>query len=855
MRCFYGIKNSLYLFYIGIVLFCSVFQLRAQDNTVFNSLLEKLNTYTTTDVPEKVYLQTDKDYYTNGDTLWFKTYILDGISHTVSEKSRVVHVELTDSEQEVIERRKIYTGFEGGSGDIALAENIEKGTYYLRAYTKYMLNEKEPVLFQKEIPIWTYTINSKKNAEKTSKNKRATEGRKDDILEKVTPKTNVQFFPEGGNLVTGLANVLGLKITDVKGEGISLTGKITNENGSLVSMFSTAEFGLGRVQFKVEPNTDYFTEIEIDSKVEKYEISKPLPKGYVLQVSNRGEYLQIRVSTTITNGLNGSVLFGHVRGVPELNYVAKNRTENSYEVKLSTAELNDGVATFTLFTSDGEPVCERLVFIENPNNPVELEVKTNAPSYSLRQKITIDLSVLDELGLPLNGNFAMSVVSQNAIKNSSENIKSWLLLNSDLGGTVENPNYFFENDSKSRKNLLDILMMTHGWRRFVWKELQTNGTPATLKFLPEKGLEINGYTVELDNRQEPLMSSVDLTILPPNIYKEETSTNLQGKFSFGPMIFRDSVSAIITASTADESKNIAIYLEPTFPKFLIKDSLRLQKKKYINKIEPSYKEEVSKRKNKDFKYDPKVIQLDEAIGKGKFKTKKQLINEALNERTMYGQALNRIIPDSILDSDFMSVMDLIERNVSGVRIFGQYPNQRIELRPHFGGNAIIDKSGLSSEHPKDPLYLLDGIPVSSGFAQNMFGGEVLFIDVLKSAGEIAQYGVRGANGVIAMYTDRGENYEFVEEKKTNIANYTLSGFYSAREFYSPNYSMAKTNVEKPDFRTTLYWVPDINLSDIEPTQFKFYTGDNHGTFLIWVEGITADGRTVSGTKSFTIGQE
>jgi len=206
--------------------------------------------------------------------------------------------------------------------------------------------------------------------------------------------------------------------------------------------------------------------------------------------------------------------------------------------------------------------------------------------------------------------------------------------------------------------------------------------------------------------------------------------------------------------------------------------------------------EVSRKKYIDFEYDPKVIQLDEAIGKGKFKTKKQLINEALNERTMYGQALNRIIPDSIFDGDFISVIDLIERNVSGVRVLGAYPNQSLEVLNcgKAGSNAIIPGREFE-ENPKDPLYVLDGIAVSPQLVKDMFGSEILFIDVLKCGAEAALYGSRGGNGVIAVYTDRGENYEFVQEKKTNIANYRLSGFNSAREFYSPNYSMSKTNVE------------------------------------------------------------
>ncbi len=837
-----------------IVLCCTAYQLNAQEDPKFTSILEKLNTYNTTSTPEKVYLQTDRDHYANGDTLWFKTYILDGITHVASDKSRVVHVELVDAKQKVIDRRRIYTGFAGGSGDMVLTENMEEGAYFLRAYTTYMLNDREAVFFQKKIPIWSYNINSKKSSKKPPKKESIGKGMIDEIAQKTTQKTNIDFFPEGGNLVSGLHNILGLKITDSKGVGIALTGKLTDQNGALVSMFRTYELGLGRVQFEVEPETDYFIEIEVDGRLEKHQISKPMSKGYVLQVSNMGENIRLKISTNIVNGLNGAMVLGHVRGAMVLNYVAKNSTKNSYELKLSTANLNDGVGTFTLFTPGGEPVCERLVFIENPKNTVDLSIKTDTSNYGLRKKVDVDLTVLDELGLPIGGNFGMSVVAQNGLANEAENIKSWLLLNSDLGGTVEDPNYFFKNDSKGRENLLDLLMMTHGWRRFVWRELGPKEVETPLRFPPEKGILIKGKTVNANHRQEPVRGSVSLDITEPSAYKEETVTDTLGQFNFGPMIFRDSIKAVIQVSNALEGENeAAIYLEPPFPTIPIKDSgIGLGPHTHSARSN-AFREEAYKKKVNDFEYDPKVIKLDEAVGKGKLKTKKELINAALNERTKYGQALNRVIPDSIPDSEFNSVIDLIERNVAGVRVFGQYPNQRIELRPHFGSNAIIDKSGLSSEHPKDPLYLLDGMPISSGFAKSMFGGEVLFIDVLKSAGEIAQYGVRGGNGVIALYTDRGENYEFVQQTEADATEFILPGFYRAREFYSPSYPLVKAVRYKPDFRTSLYWEPDINLSETEQTQLSFFTGDKVGRYTIRVEGMTNDGRPVHGIHTFTIG--
>jgi len=826
-----------------VIFLSSVSFLYTQESAVLKTFSEKLESYQEANASEKVYLQTDKDYYTNGDTLWFKTVIVDGIFHAPSDKSRVVYVELVDANQKVIERRRIYAGFDGGAGDIALAENLTEGHYSLRAYTKYMLNEREPVFFEKRIPIWTYTAVSKKKQKKKAKKKKIEGDLQMKVDENVSSKPLVRFFPEGGNLITGVNSVLGLKVTNAKGKGLALTGKILDQKGTLISMFRSYEFGLGQIQLKAALNTDYFAEIDVDGKIETYQIPKPLEKGFVLQIKNRGEYLQVKVSTNIENGLKGSLLLGHLRAKNIMEYVAKDQTESTYEIKFSTAELDDGVATFTLISPNGEPVCERLVFIENPNNEVQLSVMTDSSNYGFRDKANVNLAVLDQEGIPLQGNFSLSVVSQNALADDAENIKSWLLLNSDLGGTVENPSFFFEGDSSvNRKNLLDNLMLTHGWRRFVWHELDTGKAAKELMYLPEKGIVINGRTVNSEDRTESLKSSVKMSITQPSSYNEESVTDAEGKFSFGPMIFRDSIVAVINSTyDLDAEKEVAIYLEPSFPNLSFNDSIRFQNRFSSIEVDSAYQKEVVRKKANDFEYDPKVIKLDEYVGREKLKTKKQLINEALNERTMYGQALQRIIPDSIQDNEFLSVIDLIEREVAGVRVIGAYPNQKIRFA-----------RSTSFLKPPEPLFLVDGIPVDKEFVLEMFGGEVLFIDVLKGAAELSQYGSRGAGGVIAVYTPRGENYEFIQEKELDVANFTIPGFYRSREFYKPDYSVLKPKPDKPDYRTTLHWSPNVKIDDIEKTNVSFYTGDSSGVYTIRVEGMTDDGRPVSGFYSFTI---
>ncbi|CAN0605777.1 unnamed protein product, partial [Ectocarpus sp. 12 AP-2014] len=175
-------------------------------------------------------------------------------------------------------------------------------------------------------------------------------------------------------------------------------------------------FGLASVNFDVATNTDYYAQIEINGVTEKYPLPTPLTKGYVLQLTNHGGYLVVRVSTNIPNGLEGTSLLGHLRGSLIFKHREKNGSDATYVTKLSTAQLDDGVAHFTLFAPNGEPVCERLTFIENPKNNVKLNIKTDKASYGFREQVALSLAVEDDKGKPLEGRFSMSISSENSLE-------------------------------------------------------------------------------------------------------------------------------------------------------------------------------------------------------------------------------------------------------------------------------------------------------------------------------------------------------------------------------------------------------------------------------------------------------
>ncbi|WP_047416946.1 TonB-dependent receptor plug domain-containing protein [Cellulophaga sp. Hel_I_12] len=806
-----------------------------QQNELLQNINGKLNRYTATESPEKVYVQTDKDIYVNGETVWYKAYLLDGVTHNISDKSNVVYVELVNAQDSVVVQQKLFAESVGVAGNIDIPESLGEGNYRLSAYSKYMLNEKQPAIFSKQIAIW-------KPENKVSKMIPAPRSKERPSTTKPDNKLTVDFFPEGGTLIYGIENTLGIKITNAKGNEISTYGKIVDQNNTFIKDFETFEFGLGKVSYSPEAGKTYYASITIEGQEKKYNLPTPENKGYVLNVVQTPEYITIKATSNINDGLKGSLLVGHSRGRVFLSHT-KESSDPSFLIKIPMETMVDGVAHFTLFTSAGEPVCERLIFINNPDNDYTLKIETPLANYQKRQKVDVALILESMQGKEPSGSFSASVISKAAkTGHAAQNIESWLLLNSDLGGTVQNAGFFFEEETAKKRFLLDALMLTHGWRRFVWKEMLNNNVSKNLVYEPEKGIMISGKTTAFDNKYQPKASKVKLLLIDDDFYQEQKATELNGDFSFGPFFFQDSIPLVLQSTPITKAKNksdndFSIQVETRQPAINYSNLSQPENNTLAYKYPKEYIDIASQKKQVDFILNPNTIRLEEVVVTEKQKTRKEIIDERISEVVFHNEPDHRVFADSIIGGtgSYNSVFDML-RGLPGVRVFGP------------GLDSIrIRSSGT-------PLILVNGSPTPIEFINTINPFDVEFIDVLKNSGAAA-YGHKAFDGVVAIYLKGVLGLSGLEKNKTpnpNILNSTFKGFYKTREFYSPNYAIVDQKDGLQDFRTTLHWQPDIIMNEQGAPSLNFYTGDVSGSYMIHVEGITEDGTPVSASQFFEV---
>ena len=167
-----------------------------------------------------------------------------------------------------------------------------------------------------------------------------------------------------------------------------------------------------------------------------------------LQVVCRDQDIRYRILGELPQG---AILVGHKRGI--CNILTPIDPKQSAGI-IKTDSLQEGILHLLLVDNSGHPRTERLIYIHKPGQPPLVSALADKPEYAARERVKVDLS-LSQDGKPLSGYFSVCVTDAHAVKADSleENIRSFLLLSSDLKGYIHDPEYYFLDDSPLSKTL------------------------------------------------------------------------------------------------------------------------------------------------------------------------------------------------------------------------------------------------------------------------------------------------------------------------------------------------------------------------------------------------------------------
>jgi hypothetical protein len=789
-------------FKVPILLLLTVFSFTLPPDEGLKKILDHFTLYYSYFQQEKVYLHLDKPVYANGEDLWLKAYVVDASFHLPDTISKVLYVELVDSDQKVL--RRIVLPIKNGeaSGDFVIGDDIKEGNYQIRAYTNNMKNLDLDFLFTKEIQV----VNSTMPSSSASPTQFA---------------IDMQFFPEGGQLLAGIENRVGFKVVDQYGKGIQTEGEIVDEAGNTITRFKSKHIGMGMLSFTPKIGKSYSA--IINGRSDKILLPSSEQQGFTLRVVDAGQNMKVSVFHNIggiAENPRKVYLVAQSRG--RIGFAAEAIINKSYLTTLIAKEkFPTGISQVTLFDENYMPLSERLFFI-NHHDQLTADLRLDKGSFKKRDSVVVELNVEGKNAVTKAGNFSIAVYDSRNIQSSEEypsSIVSYLLLSSDLKGIVESPGYYFKDTLATTFQDLDLLMMTQGWRRFSWKKIMKD-TLEDRRFYPEKGLVISGTLYKTLPKRPAAESQVKLITKNGDIMVAKT--NKQGEFYINTLDYYDSLEMAIQT---DNSKGKKTVMDVLINPFTPSPGVNYHASPFTRQHFDEFLKNNSSRNqvNVAIQFDKKVIQLKEVQVTADRPEEKQ-------ESTLYGRP-DASIKMSDIPQGYTDIFQVLSGRVAGLYVSGGYPNVSVQIR---GGGV--------------PLFLLNGMQTELQDIASISPSFVDHIDVLMGA-SASIYGGRGGNGVIAIYTKKGQ---FNVGPTYGISTIKYPGYYRSREFYSPKYASQDKNAERPDLRSTLFWNPHVATNATGKARVSFYTSDISSTYRIVVEGLSEDGLPLYAVKEFEV---
>jgi len=847
---------------------------------------------------EKIHVMTDHSDYLAGDTIWLRAWVVDAASHQPVNASQFIYVELVSPNDWVHERVKIHPDASGVfKGYLPIDINIPEGRYQLTAYTMFMQNAGVDYFYSQPIEIgalpsvrrrivskcvrykdevdvtlryenkadsslypynqFSYGIASElwdeKQYNKRTKEEHLTlkgkEASQSAILVKfdtyakyitLPPQEvlDVTFYPEGGYLVPDVENRVTFKVSNTSATVLSQVGELVDEMGDVIAQLQVEHDGMGIVYFTPNNGKSYTAQWTntLDEKV-SFALPQVRQDATVLQV-RRGDDGLVTISAAGVKSSNGLIVLQQRGQMVACGYDT---------LTIRESDLPAGVVQAMLFDEDMRCLSERLFFAGGSSLSAPT-VATDRETYTDRApvKVNVDLS-----SLPSNpSNYAVSVIDGQACDPSEGNIFSNLLLQSELRGRINQPNYYFEQgdtiDRKQCLHHLDLLMLTQGWRRYDIPRV-LRGRLADAQYPIEVSQVVTGRVLS-DWRKKPVVGAKVSLIAPRVEYSSMTFTDSLGEFSINMPLLPDSVDCIVMAENVKGKKQMNLELdEEQFPQtyymtleksaheaatFSDDQSWRLERSGdwrhiILNELTvKGYRPRRHSDENNPYNLTPKKIK-DKGIT-----TLEAAAREIPNLTVMGGSLYTpgcRSKDHVTIYVDGEPIAENFETDQTAVRLLSEYISP-IDPKPQsnifLGYQGTPDLSELS-------------------IAQSM----VSFKDVEYI------YFARGAHGGGSLFIGHREGYTAAEHKEPSLYLKIMQpmGAQTPVEFYSPRYDQGDDGHEPgSDLRKVLYWNPCVTVGDNGTSTFDFYASDVHNTtYIVTIEGVAADGTPFRTTHQIT----
>lgn len=640
---------------------------------------------------------------------------------------------------------------------------------------------------------------------------------------------HVSFFPEGGNMVDKVSGKVAFKALDAYGKPADVSGTVKNAKGETVAQFSSYHDGMGAFELTPSDKEQYYAEIIKPKGIKStFQLPVVLSKAYALQVEQNNDELYIQAYSPLKDSLTIVV---QVRGEMYLSKTifSADKTEN---VAFNTKNLPAGVAQITLFDYKGIERCERLVFV-NKHKTMNVSITADKEKYLPREKVTLDIETTDEDGLPIPATLSLAVVDDKVVSfadDKQDNILSYMLLSSDIKGDIHEPSFYFDETEEKANRALDYLLMTQGWRRFVWEDVVDGSYAKPHKFSAEKAV-VGGKVHVGENEQKEGIRIYEVST------GQETFTDSEGRYEFKGMdlssqrvlrmIFNDGIEKMIyvhkygddydfirgiygtvyAGGTRNPVANVDVYLH-TGDKIARTDI----NGKYSVETIPDHHQSIY------FDYNGSSSDPISVFKKTRFDC--EVTQYDTYELYFYDDEMDGFEGDFTLDE--------------GIIIPEEIEIQMVENDVEDDGEINIEPEAKEPDAEK--------IEEKKAVVQDK---TVELVAALKREAD-----PDGGMDKVVLNSETSILMDFEELEEEPYAGLDVreitgekESYYRARRYYLPYYRSTAHTGARTDFRETIYWNPVIETNANGKASVSFYNSDAVTAFRATAEGFSTSGMT------------
>ena len=864
-----------------------------------------INYYTVGGVQEKMYVVTDKPFYSAGDTIYFSAFLVNSVYFNRTTDTKFIYVELVDAMGNVVSRLRVIGGYGRFSNAIPISPKMTAGRYTLRAYSKWQTNFDHSLLYSRQIEIGNYIDDAIQTSVKyefdgsgkvlavvevtnslyapirdnvveyslsiDGRNTRHMTKTNDDGIFRFSfrPSKNVSdcvcmyinangrkldrklqlpsfeddfsanFLPEGGNLIAGVEQVVAFKAVGVDGHSVEVEGSIFTKSGTKVCDIRTEHNGMGKFLFTAQHGESYIATLSTkDGLSRSFTLPTAQPSGCVIKLKPEHATNSILFCVLTSSDYPRGQLAAIVQSRGIVNYVVE---DLSRSIRLPLDKLRSGVAQISVVNKVTKKVmAQRLFFVRG--KVAAATITSSVKKFAPRENVHLDFAIKNSAGNPVKGDFVVSVTDADLLKEdkNADNILSYMLLNSELKGHIENPKYYFEADDAVRCEQLDLVMLTHGWRRYNIETLLAGKKPLITKPVESEqcitgsvkstiGKTRNTSVMIFRNRKE---------------YLGVHDLNSSNRFFITGVDSPDTTTYILQALNRNGSSDrVRIKVDP----YVYPTSPTIERYVFQKPKKESLTEEYMMRSKQTYFEDGGMPVIDiDAV-------------EIVARRVQtydYSSSLNDFNTVSGDMSRFVSIFDALQRfrqlEVVGSEVYvvdkkGQSPVKASQDSSNAGSNGDQDADGgsditdveVNMDDRTDlmPAVYVNGQQMDMGAIDAYPMSEVISVSYLDKFESMAA-GMGSETGAIILHV---KDINAREKMLINsMAEVVVPGYATPVEFYAPNYSV-QNDRSKKDNRTTIAWVPSLQSNSMGDASISFWTADRQSDYRVVIEGITLDG--------------